>query len=202
MLSWLLILNHFSPQRPLGPFGRNPEFPHRKIYTCSHMWNLKNSFQKLVDHCKSNHGSMDVSLKTPAQQIWGSFYIPLCTRHSKFTTFSFKFLWIFCRRVLSPCVGQVRCLDINTLEHFSTNGEWMLMDKYPSFLTHQVGQLRSVFYTIFQRSLAARDPIWAQLWLTHWHTYIDFLPSLFYFSSSQSVVSWDELPNNLLAIKS
>ena len=77
---------------------------------------------------------------------------------------------------------------------------WSMMDKYPSFITHQAGQLGSIFYTLFQESLAGRNPIDHRSNQLTNYADTGFIPYPVPLPNSPTDASWDQLCNNLLSI--
>ena len=75
-----------------------------------------------------------------------------------------------------------------------------MMDKYPSFITHQAGQLGSIFYTFFQESLAGRNPIDHRSNQLTNYADTGFIPFPVPLPNSPTDASWDQLCNNLLSI--
>ena len=75
-----------------------------------------------------------------------------------------------------------------------------MMDKHSSFITHQAGQLGSIFYTFFQEYLAGRDPIDHRD--NQFTNYADtgFIPFPVPLPNSPTNSCWDQFSNNILSI--
>ena len=118
-LGSLFFLHHFCLKDHLEKLMKSC-IPSSEKYTCAHVLNYRilNLVSRgwWVIEIQPQHNGLQFK---NSHLVYLRFHLyPHCTQHSQPTTSYYTFLQPLQERAC-PCVGQVRCLDVNTLEQQS-----------------------------------------------------------------------------------